>query len=163
MRTQDHTRGNLKSKAKVCHHGHDTNPEQGVFMNRSPTAFLSAAILAAGLAAAPVMAQTAAPAQAPAPAQPTAPAVQPSEAQLQKFAQASQKVAVVAEEYQPKLHAASDDNARQQVMQEADEKMVQLVRADGLTVDEYNGISVAIQQDPQLRQRVMNLVNKPGG
>jgi len=82
---------------------------------------------------------------------------------LQKFAQASQKVAVVAEEYQPKLSAAPDDSSRQQVMKEADEKMVQLVRADGLTVDEYNGISMAVQQDPQLRQRVMDLVNQQSG
>ncbi len=126
-------------------------------MNRSPKAFLSAAILAAGLAAVPAMAQNAAPAQ------PAAPAVQPTDAQLQKFAKASQKVAVVAEEYQPKLQATPDENARQQVMQEADEKMIQLVRADGLSVDEYNGISVAVQQDPKLRQRVIELANKPGG
>jgi hypothetical protein len=124
-------------------------------------AFVTAAVFAAGLAAAPVaMAQTEAPAQA---APPAAQVVQPSDAQLQKFAQASQKVAVVAEEYQPKLSAAPDDSSRQQVMKEADEKMVQLVRADGLTVDEYNGISMAVQQDPQLRQRVMDLVNQQSG
>ena len=35
--------------------------------------------------------------------------------------------------------------------------MVQLVRADGLTVDEFNGISRAVQQDPQLQQRVSKL------
>jgi hypothetical protein len=35
--------------------------------------------------------------------------------------------------------------------------MVQLVRADGLTVEEFNGIGQAVQQDPQLKQRVMNL------
>jgi len=132
-------------------------------MKRSPKAFLSAAMLAAGLAAAPVMAQTAAPAQAPAPAQPVAPVVQPTDAQLQKFVQASQKVAAVAEEYRPKLHASPDDGAREQVMREADEKMIQLVRADGLTVDEFNGIGAAVQQDPQLRQRAIELANGAGG
>ncbi|NYT24131.1 DUF4168 domain-containing protein [Alcaligenaceae bacterium] len=130
-------------------------------MKRSPKAFLSAAMLAAGLAAAPVMAQTAA--QAPAPAQPVAPVVQPTDAQLQKFVQASQKVAAVAEEYRPKLHASPDDGAREQVMREADEKMIQLVRADGLTVDEFNGIGAAVQQDPQLRQRAIELANGAGG
>lgn len=132
-------------------------------MNRSPKAFLSAAILAAGFAAVPAMAQTAAPAQPPAAAQPVAPVVQPTDAQLQKFVQASQKVAAVAEEYQPKVHSSPDDGAREQVMREADEKMIQLVRADGLTVDEYNGISAAVQQDPQLRQRAIELANQSGG
>ena len=132
-------------------------------MIRSPKAFLSAAILAAGLAAAPAMAQTAATGQPPAPAQPIAPAVQPTDAQLQKFVQASQKVAAVAEEYQPKLLSSPDDGAREQVMREADEKMVQLVRADGLTVEEFNGIGAAVEQDPQLRQRAIELANKSGG
>jgi len=31
------------------------------------------------------------------------------------------------------------------------------VRADGLTVEEFNGIGQAVQQNPQLKQRVMNL------
>lgn len=132
-------------------------------MNRSPKAFLNAAILAAGLAAVPAMAQTAAPAQPPASAQPAAPAMQPTDAQLQKFVQASQKVAAVVEEYRPKLHASPDDQAREQVLREADEKMIQLVRADGLTVDEYNGIGAAVEQDPQIRQRAIDLANQSGG
>ncbi|MBP6020936.1 MAG: DUF4168 domain-containing protein [Burkholderiaceae bacterium] len=131
-------------------------------MNPLPKAFLSASILAMGLATAPVMAQTATP-QTPTRTHSAAPDIQPNDAQLKNFAQASQKVAMVAEEYQPKLHASPDDSTRQQVMQEADEKMIQLVSAEGLTVDEYNGISVAVQQDPKLRQRVIDLVNKPGG
>lgn len=132
-------------------------------MHLSPKAFLGAALIAAGLAAAPAMAQQVTPAPAPAPTQPSAPAVQPTDAQLQKFVQASEKVAVVAEEYQPKLLSSPDDNTRQQIIQEADQKMIQLVTADGLTVEEYIGISEAVQQDPQLRQRVMNLANRPGG
>lgn len=132
-------------------------------MSHFPKAFLSAAVLAAGLAAAPAMAQTAATGQPPAASQPMAPAVQPTDAQLQKFVQASQKVAAVAQEYQPKLIASPDDGAREQVMREADEKMIQLVRADGLSVDEYNGISAAVQQDPELRQRAIDMANGAGG
>lgn len=70
---------------------------------------------------------------------------------------------MVAEEYQPKLLSSPDDNTRQQIIHEADQKMIQLVTANGLTVEEYIGISEAVQQDPQLRQRVMNLANRPGG
>ena len=87
-----------------------------------------------------------------------APAVpQPSDQQLQRFASASQKVSGVVDEYRPKVESAKTDEAKQKLVKEADEKMVQLVRADGLTVDEFNGISRAVQQDPQLQQRVSKL------
>ncbi|KAG1430624.1 hypothetical protein G6F57_023005 [Rhizopus arrhizus] len=87
-----------------------------------------------------------------------APAIsQPTDQQLQRFASASQKVSGVVDEYRPKVDAAKSDDAKQKVVQEADAKMVQLVRADGLTVEEFNGIGQAVQQDPQLKQRVMNM------
>ena len=87
-----------------------------------------------------------------------APAVpQPSDQQLQRFASASQKVSGVVDEYRPKVESAKTDEAKQKLVKEADEKMVQLVRADGLTVDRFNGISRAVQQDPQLQQRVSKL------
>ncbi|MCD0506014.1 DUF4168 domain-containing protein [Bordetella petrii] len=126
-------------------------------MLRSTPAFFAAAVLAASLAPAAAMAQAAPAAQPPAQMQP---AIKPSDAQLQKFATASQKVAMVADEYRPKLQAAKDDTAREQVYREADEKMVRMVNADGLTVDEFNGIGQAIEQDPQLRQRVIEMAKK---
>ncbi|HYG45748.1 MAG TPA: DUF4168 domain-containing protein [Bordetella sp.] len=126
-------------------------------MPRSTHAFFAAAVLAASLSPVAALAQTAPAAQPPAQAQP---AIQPSDTQLQKFAVASQKVAMVADEYRPKLQAAKDDAAREQVYREADEKMVQMVNADGLTVDEFNGIGQAVEQDPQLRQRVIEMAKK---
>lgn len=131
-------------------------------MNPLPKAFLNASMLALGLAAAPVMAQNAAP-QAPAPVHPATPAIQPNDAQLQKFAKASKKIASVSNEYHAKLQATPDAVTRQRILQEADEKMILIARADGLSVDEYNGISVAAQRDPALRQRVIDLANRHGG
>ena len=121
--------------------------------------FAAAAVFAASLSPAVVMAQAAPAAQPPAQVQP---AIKPTDAQLEKFASASQKVSVVADEYRPKLQAAKDDSARQQVYREADEKMVKVVQADGLTVDEFNGIGQAVQQDAQLRQRVIDIAQKKG-
>ena len=131
-------------------------------MIRSPKALLSAAILAAGFVAAPAMAQTAATGQSPQSAQ-TAPAVQPTDAQLQSFIKASKNISAVVQEYQPKVQAAPDEAAREQVIREADEKMVQLVRADGLSVEEFNGIGAAVEQNPQVRQRAMELAHQSGG
>ena len=124
-------------------------------MQRSKYAFLSAALLSTALSGAAAMAQNA----SQPPAQPQmAPAItQPTDQQLQRFASASQKVSGVVDEYRPKVDAAKTDDAKQKVVQEADAKMVQLVRADGLTVEEFNGIGQAVQQNPQLKQRVMSM------
>ena len=86
--------------------------------------------------------------------------MQPSDAQLKKFVEASKKVAAVADEYQPKVRTSPNDAAREQLVQEADEKMIKAVQADGLTVEEYNGIGAAVQQDPELRERAINMANR---
>src|SRR5699024_2281905 len=86
--------------------------------------------------------------------------VQPTDEQLERYVAAARKVAEVAQEYQPQLEQAEDQAAQQQIMQEADEKMVAAVEADGFSVEEYNGISLAIQQDSELRQKVEQMVNQ---
>lgn len=116
----------------------------------------TAVLLAATLGAASTLS-----AQSTPPAAPAAPeAVQPTDQQLERYIAAAQKVAAVAQEYQPQLERASDDAARQQIMHEADEKMVAAVEADGFSVEEYNGISLAIQQDAELRNKVEQMLNQ---
>jgi hypothetical protein len=122
-------------------------------MQRSKTAILSAVLAAAALSGAPALAQNAPATQTP----PQTQAVQPSDQQLQRFASASQKVSGVVDEYRPKVEAAKSDAAKQKIVQEADAKMVKLVQADGLSVEEFNGIGRAVQQDPQLKQRLMSM------
>jgi hypothetical protein len=113
-------------------------------MQRSTYAFLSAAVLATALSGAPALAQQASQAQGQAqPRMAPPPAIQPTDQQLQRFASASQKISGVVDEYRPKV--------------DADAKMVKLVQADGLSVEEFNGIGQAIQQDPQLKQRLMSM------
>ncbi len=129
-------------------------------MQRSTYAFLSAAVLATTLSGAPALAQQASQPQGQAQAQPRMappPVMQPTDQQLQRFASASQKVSGVVDEYRPKVDAAKTDEAKQKVVEEADAKMVKLVQADGLSVEEFNGIGQAVQQDPQLKQRLMNM------
>lgn len=128
-------------------------------MQRSTFAFLSAAVLTTALSGAPALAQQSAQAPAQTQTQPgMAPAVQkPTEQQLQKFASASQKISGVVDEYRPKVDAAKTDDAKQEIVKEADAKMFKLVRADGLTVEEFNGIGQAVQRDPQLQERLMKM------
>ncbi len=112
-----------------------------------------AVMLALGITSAPVVAQQA---QEPAPMQQGSGA-EYSDSQLEKFVNASQKVAVVSEEYTPKLQATADEQERREVYREADEKMVKIVQDEGMTVEEFNGISQALQHDQQLMERVQDL------
>lgn len=110
--------------------------------------FLAAAAISMGLTAPVAFAQTSG-------AIPPAPElIQPTEQQIDQYATAAQQVALVAAEYQPKLESANSDDQRMQIMQEADEKMVSKVQEGGLSVEDYNGISLAVQQDDQLRQQI---------
>lgn len=114
------------------------------------TTACAAAMLALG--AAPAVAQ-----QAQAPAATQQAPVNYSDSQLEKFVSASKKVAVISQEYTPKLQSTNDEATRQEVYREADEKMVSVVRDEGMSVEEFNGINQAIQQDPALMERVQNL------
>ncbi|WP_296465487.1 DUF4168 domain-containing protein [Pigmentiphaga sp.] len=98
-----------------------------------------------------------APAPGAAPTPPSAPAQSVSDDQLRKFVNAAQKVGLISQEYTPKLQAAPDAAAQQQVHKEADDKMVEAVHAEGLTVDEFNGIGQALERNPALAQRAREM------
>lgn len=123
------------------------------------TALFSAALLSAGLMSATAHAQD--PAAAPEQPQAAAPATDFSDAQLQQFADASQEIAVISQEYTERLHAAEDEASQQEVRVEANDKMVEAVEDSGLDVDTFNAIGQAIQQDPELMQRVQQMAEAP--
>ncbi|MER1966904.1 DUF4168 domain-containing protein [Castellaniella sp. GW247-6E4] len=120
-------------------------------------AFLACSVIALGLVGPIAVAQDGAGARARAAQDVIA---QPSEEQLRRYAGAVKKVSAVAAEYQPRLQEARSEPERQAVRIEADRKMVAQVEAGGMGVDEYNGISRAVQRDPELRRKVEYLVNQ---
>lgn len=124
-------------------------------MNRI-TALFSAALLATGM-----MSMTANAQQDPADAsempQAQAPMQDFSDGQLQQFADASQEIAMISQEYTERLNAAEDETAQQEVRMEANDRMVEVVEDSGLDVDTFNAIGQAIQQDPEMMQRVQEL------
>lgn len=122
-------------------------------MHKRITIAISAGLLALSGAA---MAQQQ---QAPAPGPGmTVPTPDYSDAQLERFVSASQKVAMISQEYTPKLQATQDEAAKKKVFEEADGKMVKAVHDEGMTVDQFNGINQALQQDPKLVQRIQKMV-----
>ncbi|GHE20647.1 DUF4168 domain-containing protein [Halomonas urumqiensis] len=124
-------------------------------MNRL-TALFSAALLSVGMMSATAQAQEdpAASTQQP---QAAAPAQDFSDDQLQQFADASEEIAVISQEYTQRLQEAEDESAQQEVRMEANEEMVEVVEDSGLDVDTFNAIGQAIQQDPELMQRVQEM------
>ena len=121
------------------------------------TALFSAALLSAGLMSVTAHAQQD-PAAAPDQPQAAAPAMDFSDQQLQQFAEASEEIVVISEEYTERLQGADDEASQQEVRMEANEKMVDAVEESGLDVDTFNAIGQAVQQDPELMQRVQEKV-----
>lgn len=120
------------------------------------TALFSAALLSAGLMVSTANAQKD-PAATTGQPQAAAPAQDFSEQQLQQFADASQEIATVSQEYTERLQSAEGEEAQQEIRMEANEKMVEEVEDSGLDVDTFNAIGQAIQQDPELMQRVQEM------
>lgn len=127
------------------------------------TAFVSAAILSTGMVAAPMaMAQQdSSAANGSSQAQQGASTQNFSDKQLQQFADASQEIAKVSQEYTKKLQNAKDQAAQQELRKQANEEMVRVVKESGLSVEQFNAVGQAIQQDPQLMKRVQGMVQQP--
>lgn len=120
------------------------------------TAAPAPAQAAPGAASAPMTG--AAPAAAPMPEAGAMQSASVSDAQLQQFVESAQKVAVLSDEYTQRLQAAPDNTAQQQIVAEANDRMASAVQESGLTVDEFNGISQALEQDPQLHARAQQML-----
>jgi len=117
-------------------------------------AFMAASVIALGLAGPMTAVRAAGPGAA------YEAIDQPTDEQLQRYASAVREVSDVVAEYQPRFEAAADQNAKQAVRVEADQKMVDRVEAGGMSVAEYNGISHAVRKDPELRKKVERLVGQ---
>ncbi|TLF51630.1 DUF4168 domain-containing protein [Halomonas urmiana] len=121
------------------------------------TALFSAALLSLGLVATQAQAQQDTAENSADQPQATAPAQDFSDAQLQQFADASKEIAVISQEYTKQLQSAEGDEAQQAVRKEANDEMVQAVQDSGLEVNTFNAIGQAIQQNPELMQRVQEM------
>lgn len=73
---------------------------------------------------------------------------------LQTFASAVIQIEQINMEAQQQVQAADTPEEQQQVQAQAQAQMVQVIEAEGLTVDEYNEIATAVQTDPELAQMI---------
>ena len=112
----------------------------------------AALLMAAG--ASQVSAQQASPAPATQPA-PVVEAADISDKKLEKFADSLGEIMEIREDFTAKLEKTGDPAEAQQLQQQANEKMMNTVQENDLSIQEYNAINRAVQNDPKLRDKVI--------
>jgi len=115
----------------------------------------AALLMAAG--GSQVSAQQASPAPATQPA-PVVEAADISDKKLEKFADSLGEIMEIREDFTAKLEKTGDPAEAQQLQQQANEKMMNTVQENDLSIQEYNAINRAVQNDPKLRDKVIAMI-----
>lgn len=130
---------------------------------KTPIATLLSALMTMGLASNVYAGETAPQQQQPPQGQGAAPAQEQvptdfSDAELEKFASAQDELETIRQEYSGKLEKTEDPDKAASLQQEASEKMVTIVQDEGLDVETYSNIALAMQSDPELREKVEDMM-----
>lgn len=76
------------------------------------------------------------------------------------FVDARESVVEISQQWEERLNNAESQEKLNSLQQQAQEEMVEAVRDEGLTVNEYNMIVDATQTDPELRERVNEMMTQ---
>lgn len=80
-----------------------------------------------------------------------------TDGQLESFMTARAEVRDIQSEYSSRLQDVSDDQKVAELQAEAQEKMVQAVQSEGLTVEEFNEIARKANSDPEFNERLQEV------
>lgn len=80
-----------------------------------------------------------------------------TDAQLQEFAEAQATVGQIQSKFQAQAQAVETQEEMQMIQQQASEQLAQAIQRTDLSVQEYNQIANAVQTDPQLREKYINM------
>ncbi|MES1926849.1 DUF4168 domain-containing protein [Salinisphaera sp. T31B1] len=89
--------------------------------------------------------------------QPATSAANVSDAKLEKFAAAQQDVRSVRADIQQQMKNSQDQESMMANRNKANQKMVEAVQDNDLSVSDYNEIARAAQQNPELAQRIQKM------
>jgi hypothetical protein len=123
-------------------------------MMRLSTPFLIAALLATAVPAANAQVQSPAPS-------PSQPSQSIPEQKLDATAAALDQIADVKESYTKQIEATPSESDKQRLVDDANKALVKAVTDQGLSVEEYTSIMVVAQNDPMVRQKILQRM-KPG-
>ncbi|WP_404421091.1 DUF4168 domain-containing protein [Thalassospira australica] len=87
-----------------------------------------------------------------------APATNFSDSQLEDYADAAVEVRDLNVKWQKRAQESSDPAEVQTIRQKASTEMVQAIRDEGLSVEEYNQITQAALQDAELSERINSFI-----
>ena len=125
---------------------------------RQPMHLLTRPLAAAALTAAWILSATAANAQAPSPSSPSPgtskQAADITDQKLDATAAALEQVLTVKRGYQQKIEAANPSD-RKRIADEADVAVEEAVTKQGISVEEYTSILVVAQNDPAVREKIL--------
>ena len=121
---------------------------------QSSASILAAAFLAAALPAANAQEQTPAPS-------PSQPSQNISDQKLDATAAALDQIADVKESYTKQIEATPGDADKRRLVDEANKALVKAVTDQGLSVEEYTSIMVVAQNDPGVRQKILQRMKPP--
>jgi hypothetical protein len=83
-----------------------------------------------------------------------APDIDVSSAEVESFAAAMLDVQQLGQEWTQRMQETDDQEELSEMQQEAQEEMIGAIEDHGMTVEEYNEIATAAQQDPELAQEI---------
>ncbi|MFP3999317.1 MAG: DUF4168 domain-containing protein [Desulfobacterales bacterium] len=82
-----------------------------------------------------------------------------SEGDLEKFAEAQSEVETIRNEYSDELSGVEDTEKARELQDKYAQQMVDAIKEIGLDVQTYNEVSMAIQNDPDLKEKVEGMAN----
>lgn len=121
---------------------------------------LPALALAVSLGLGPVAAKASVERPGPAPAQVQTLEARPSDAELTNFVAAFVRLMGVQHGYMMLLQHEEDPTRVEELKEQAVADMEAAIEQDGMSVDRYNTIALAIRDDPQLQNRVEGIIDQ---
>jgi len=86
------------------------------------------------------------------------PGVEISDADIDAFVAALGEVQALGEEWTERMRAAESERDIADMRETAREEMMRAIEDHGLTVEQYNQIATAAQDDPELAQRIQQAI-----
>ena len=92
--------------------------------------------------------------------QPPAQAAEFDQEQIESFASAARRVHEIRSKWQSRLQEPGNADKVEELQAQARDEMMSAVEEKGLTVDTYNAIATAAQQNPELAERISKLIEQ---
>jgi len=81
-----------------------------------------------------------------------------SDQQLEQFADAQTEIASIQQDFSSRLQEVEDPEKAQDLQRQANDEMTAAVEEAGLDVESFNQIAMAIQNDPELQQKLTEML-----